>query len=384
MSTAPSPPHMQVSAWLPIVVLGVGAGCISGLQPLLLDLLRQAGKLEIAAMGLAATAEAAGMALAMTFAALCLPLERLRRWSLLALAAMALANEGTMVSSGNAIIGLRFLNGAGAGLLLWVLIGMMSRAAVPARLFAIYVTAQSIVGLGFSQAITGLVAPVFGHVGAYGLLLGFNGMMLLAVPFMTDSFASTSGGARGLPGLRPAIVLLSMTAFLAGIMALWVYLLPLLAEKGHAAGTAASAVSVGLAAQIAGGLLAAVLASRIDARVAWATGIVVGLAAILLMRTDGSAPAMFAGCALFGFVWIFVPPFHMPAVLRIDPTGRGAMLVGTAQLSGTVIGPLVATSVVAREGVGAIWQLSAAWLCLSLLLLAAAQFNMTREKRILP
>lgn len=334
-------------------------------------------------MGLAATAEAAGMALAMTFAALCLPLVRLRRWSLLALTAMALANAGTMAGSGSVIIGLRFLNGAGAGLLLWVLIGMMSRAAVPARLFAIYVTAQSIVGLCLSQAITGLVAPTFGHVGAYGLLLGFNALMLMAVPFMTDSFASASGSARGLPGYRAAIVLLAMTAFLAGIMALWVYLLPLLAEKGHAAGTAASAVSVGLAAQIAGGLLAAVLASRIDARVAWVIGIVLGLSAILLMSTGGSAPTMFAGCALFGFVWIFVPPFHMPAVLSVDATGRGAMLVGTAQLSGTVIGPLVATPVVASQGVGAIWQLSATWLCLSLLLLAAAQFKKYSKERIL-
>lgn len=383
MTVIPAPPLNPASAWLPIVALGVGAGCISGLQPLLLDLLRQAGKLEIAAMGLAATAEAAGMAVAMTAAALCLPLVRLRRWSLAALAMMALANAGTMFASGNAVIGLRFFNGAGAGLLLWILIGMLSRAAVPARLFAIYVTAQSILGFGLSQAITGLVAPEFGHVGAYGLLLGLNGLMVLAVPCMTDGFASSSGGAKGLPGLRAGLVLMAMTAFLAGIMALWVYLLPLLAHSGFAPSTAASAVSAGLAAQVAGGLLAAVLATRIDSRIAWSLGVAMAIAAILLMSRN-SAFAMLAGAAIFGFVWIFVPPFHMPAVLAVDPTGRGAMLVGTAQLSGSVLGPLLATPVVASYGIASVAYLSSGWLCLSAALLAAAQFHKPVEERILP
>jgi hypothetical protein len=382
MTGGAAAPKQSLSAWLPIVVLGVGAGCISGLQPLLLDLLLKAGKLDVAAMGLAATAEAAGMALAVTLAALCLPLQNLRKWALLALCAMALANTGTMFGSGGAIIALRFLNGLGAGVLLWVLVGMLSRSPDPARLFAIYVTVQSVLGLCLSQAISGLVAPDFGHVGAYGLLLGLNALMLLAVPAMVDGFDAAAQGSRGLPGLRAVIVLLAMTAFLAGIMGLWVYLLPLLGAGGFAPDTAASAVSVGLAAQIAGGLLAALVGAHIGARTAWIAGIALAIGAIALMNGGGSAFLMLAGAGLFGFVWIFVPPFHMPAVLAVDPSGRGAMLVGTAQLSGTVIGPLVAAPVVTAQGVSAVWTLSAAWLALSLALLVAAQFHKTPEERI--
>jgi MFS family permease len=178
------------------------------------------------------------------------------------------------------------------------------------------------------------------------------------------------------------IVLLAMTAFLAGIMGLWVYLLPLLGAGGFAPDTAASAVSVGLAAQIAGGLLAALVGAHIGARTAWIAGIALAIGAIALMNGGGSAFLMLAGAGLFGFVWIFVPPFHMPAVLAVDPSGRGAMLVGTAQLSGTVIGPLVAAPVVTAQGVSAVWTLSAAWLALSLALLVAAQFHKTPEERI--
>lgn len=299
-------------AWLPIVALGVGAGCISGLQPLLLGLLSKADKLDVAAIGVAATAEAAGMAISVTFAALRLPLHGLRKWALLAIGAMALANGGTMIASGIAIAALRFMGGLGAGVLLWILVGMLARASAPARLFAIYVTLQSVLGLCLSQAVSAAIAPHFGHMGAYGLLLGLNAVMLLAVPAMTDSFGDGAQVSPGLPGFRAVTVLLAMGAFLAGIMGLWVYLLPLLEAGGVEPATAARAVSVGLAAQIAGGLAAASLGARLDARMAWAGGCVAGLGAIMLLNSGGSAELAFAGAMLFGFVWIFVPPFQMP------------------------------------------------------------------------
>lgn len=362
-------------AWPPIVVLGIGAGCISALQPLLLDLLRQAGKLDVAAMGLAATAEAAGMAIATTLAALRLPLAGLRGKALLAIIAMIIANGGTMLAGGEVIVALRFLNGAGSGLLLWVLIGMLSHSAGPARIFAIYVTSQSIVALALSQAISALIAPSFGHVGAYGLLVALNFALLLAVPRMVNGFDAGHTDSRGFPGFRALLVLLAMTAFLAGIMSLWVYLLPVLADAGFSADTAGLAVPIGIASQIAGGLLAGVLAPRIGPVLAWALGIAVAIAAVFLMTKGGAMPLMLLGAGLFGFVWIFVPPFHMPAVLGVDPTGRGAMLVGTAQLSGTVIGPLAAAPMVARHGVFTAWHLAIAWLLLSLLLLALARLG---------
>lgn len=369
------PPAASGPVWPPFVLLGIGAGCISALQPLLLDLLRQSGKLDVAAMGLAATAEAAGMAIATTLAALRLPLAGLRTKALLALAAMVLANAGTVFAGAEAVVVLRFVNGAGSGILLWLLVGMLSRSDAPARIFAIYVTAQSVLALALSQAIAALVAPAFGHAGAYGLLVLLNLAMLVAVPRLADGFAGADAGSMGLPGPRALLVLLAMAAFLAGIMGLWVYLLPLLAASGHDAATAGMAVPVGIAGQIAGGLLAVFLASRLGAVTAWVCGIVLALAAIVLLVGAAGTLPMLLGAGLFGLVWIFVPPFQMPAVLGVDPTGRGAMLVGTAQLSGTVIGPLAAAPLVARLGVSAVSGLAAAWLALSLLMLMAARFG---------
>lgn len=370
-----APPEV---AWLPFVLLGIGAGCISALQPLLLELLRAAGKLDIGQIGLAATAEAAGMAIASTLAALCLPLTRLKAKAGLAIAAMLIANGGTTVTEGGVIVALRFVNGAGAGVLLWALIGVFSRSAQPARLFAIYVTAQSVLALALSQAIGEVVAPAFGHGGAYGLLVAMNIAMLFALPSLADALPGAGHAARGLPGGRAMVALFAIAAFLAGIMSLWVYLLPVLRGAGFDARTAGHAVSVGIAAQIAGGLLAAILAPRLGAMAAWIAGIAIAGVAVLLLTQGGSSLVMLAAAAAFGFVWIFVPPFQMPAVLAVDPSGRGAMLVGTAQLGGTVIGPLGAAPLVERHGAGAAATAALAWLALSLVLLVVSRLGSVR------
>lgn len=40
-------PAASGPVWPPFVLLGIGAGCISALQPLLLDLLRQIGRAHV-------------------------------------------------------------------------------------------------------------------------------------------------------------------------------------------------------------------------------------------------------------------------------------------------------------------------------------------------
>ena len=360
------------SVWIPIVALGIGAGCVSALQPVLLELLRQAGRLDVGTMGLAATCEAAGMTLASAVAALFFPLRNLRRIALVAIAGMMAANGGTMLASGLGIVALRLLNGLGSGTLLWIMVGLFARSPQPGRIFAIYVTAQSIVALALSQAMTALVVPYVGYRGGNGLLVLLNVAMLGAVAMMVNAFDDRREAGRGLPGIHGIAALLAMSCFLAGIMALWVYMLPVLGALGYDAAVMAKAVPLAIASQIAGGLAATVLAPRLRPDLAWALGAVGMLLATALIMGGAGAVAMLSGAALLGFVWIFVPPFQMPVILRIEPGGRGAMLVGTAQLVGTAIGPLAASPVVSAQGPLAAWHVSAAWIVASLVLLAFA------------
>ena len=364
--------------WMPIVALGIGAGCTSALQPILLDLLRGAGKLSVSAMGTAATAEAAGMAVAMTLAAFFLPLRQLRKIALVTVIMMLVANIGTVLASGTTIIALRLLNGVGAGILLWILIGLFTRSPAPARLFAVYVTAQSIVGLVLSQATTGAIVPMLGYAGGYVVLCAMNALMLLAVFLMPNSLGGRSTGISGLPPLLPSLAIIAISCYLAGILAVWVYVLPLLKELGHPSTQGAQAVPIAIAGQIAGGLAATVLASRISPLTAWIIGIVVVAASIVLLQTMSGPVVMYAALGMIGFFWIFVPPFHMPVMLGLDPTGRGPMLVGTAQLAGTSLGPLAASAMVSEASVQPVSGLAIAFLAASLVLLVAATASNSR------
>jgi MFS transporter, DHA1 family, inner membrane transport protein len=358
--------------WIPVVALGTGAGCISALQPILLNLLLGAGKLGVSEMGAAATAEAAGMAVATTLAAFFLPLRRLRLVAFIALTAMLLANAGTVLASGAAIVALRLLSGSGAGILLWILVGMFTRSPAPARLFAIYVTAQSILGLVLSQAMTEAIVPLLGYSGGYIVLSVMNLLLLLAVWLMPDSMGGRDTGILGLPPLLPCLAIVAISCHLAGILAVWVYILPLLKELGYPAGATALAVPVTIAGQIAGGIAATILASRLSPLKAWIFGLVVIAAGIFALTLSTSPAMMLTAVAVIGFLWIFVPPFHMPVLLSLDASGRGAMLIGTAQLSGTSLGPLAAAAMVSDQSVAAVIGVGLAFLAASLVLLAIA------------
>ena len=373
MTSKTQTPDLSVPRWwIPVVALGTGAGCISALQPILLGLLSGAGKLGVSEMGAAATAEAAGMALATTLAAFFLPLRRLRLIAFGALTAMLLANAGTVLASGAAIVALRLFSGCGGGILLWILLGMFTRRPAPARLFAIFVTAQSIVGLVLSQAMTAAIVPLLGYAGGYIVLCGMNLLLLLAVWLMPNSMGGRETGILGLPQLLPCLAIVAIGCHLAGILAVWVYILPLLKELGYPASAVALAVPVTIAGQIAGGIAATILATRLAPLTAWIFGLVVIAASILALTLSTNTLAMLTAVAVIGFLWIFVPPFHMPVLLNLDSSGRGAMLIGTAQLSGTSLGPLVAAAMVSNQSVRAVIGIGLVFLAASLVLLAIA------------
>ncbi len=358
--------------WMPVVALGTGAGCIGVLQPILLGLLLGAGKLSLVEMGVAATAEAAGMTLATTLAAFFLPLRKLRRLAGGALVLLLIANAGTILASGQAIIALRLLGGMGSGILIWILMGMFTRSPTPARLFAIYITTQSILGLFLSQAMTAVIAPMLGFSGGYVVLCAMNVLFLVAVFLMPDSMGGRDTGILGLPPLLPGLAIVAISCYLAGILSVWVYILPLLKQLGYPAADAAHAVPVALAGQIVGGFAATFFAPRISPLRAWTFSILMVAATLVGLAISRGSIAMFAAVGAIGFLWLFVPPFHMPVMLGLDPSGRGPMLVGPAQLLGTSLGPLIASAVVSDQSVRPVIGVALAFMLASLVLLMLA------------
>jgi hypothetical protein len=62
---------------------------------------------------------------------------------------------------------------------------------------------------------------------------------------------------------------------------------------------------------------------------------------------------------LFGAVWIFITPFLTPLSIENDPTRRTALLVPSAVLVGSGLGPLAASTLADDASAGRVLQLCA-------------------------
>ena len=325
-----------------IICVAVVGGCIPALQPLLLGGLLNAGKLSASQLGQAAMLEGLGMAVSATLAGSFLKPVGLRR--ILAVAALVAlsANVSTVLLGPFGLLLARVVNGAACGILLWLIVGLFARSTAPARLFAIYVTAQAALSFALSAIFAGYVLDRFGVSGSYLLLAFINLLLIFPVMGIPKAYALLSDTSRFLrPTARGFAGLWVLFLFLAGIMGFWVYVIPLGVERGFDQTDVSYAVSFAIALQIAGGLVAAVLASRIDALLVTALAGLVCAAIIRVVTTTDSIGVFFVAIGAFSFCWMFTPPFHMPFMIHIDPSRQSAMFLSSAQLLGVSLGPLI-------------------------------------------
>jgi MFS transporter, DHA1 family, inner membrane transport protein len=359
----------QQAAIAAVVSIGVIAGVIPALQPILLGGLLEAGQLTSAQIGRAGMVEGLGMLLGSFLATLFLPPRALRPLCIAALMLMVAANGLTASASGNAVLMLRALNGAASGVILWVLVGMLTRASDGARLFAIYVTAQAILATALSWAISLLVLPTFGISGGYWLIASLALLLLLpAALFLPRAYVPLAAGRLMLPTALGLVGLLAILCFLAGILALWVYFVPLAAGLGHDSKTAGLIVSSAIAVQIVGGFCAIWAAGRwsgASITIGAAIGSAVAIGALMFLGTHVALLVLAAG--LISFLWMFAPPSHLPFLLGLDAGGQSAAFISVAQIGGLSVGPLIASFAVTSSDPS-----GAAWAALALVLAGAA------------
>lgn len=344
-----TPERFSTSQIAGLIFIAVVAGCVPALQPILLGGLLAEHRLSAAQIGQAAMVEGLGMAVAAALAGAFLKPHRLRLIAGTAALAMAAANGASIVADAVGVIAARGANGLASGVLLWILVGMLTRAAAPGRLFAIYVTMQATGAFLLSTLYAAYVVPRFGIAASYAVLAALGLVLLvpalLLIPDRYAPIAATAGGSQW-PTPGGAIGLLAVACYLAGIMALWVYLVPLGAQLGRDPATVGFGISVAIGVQILGGLAATALATRLGGGTASLIGAIGNIAAIALLLGGDSDATFYGAAAIFSFFWMFVPPFHLPLLIAFDPSHRSAMFVSSAQLVGVSAGPMIAATLV--------------------------------------
>lgn len=368
-----APPPIGIAATFSVVLIGAVGGIMPSLQPLLLGRLATEGAIARAGIGQLAMAEALGMAVAVGAAGVFLKGTHLRWIAGAALLLVALCNALTGQVVGSPLLMLRVGSGIGSGLMLWLLIGLMARVELPSRVAGYYVILQGAGALALAAAFASFILPASGAAGGYMTLAAIAVLILGVIGLVPRHYAPLPNAERAaLPNVPGAIGLLSAGLHLAGIMALWVYAVPVGQTLGLDAGTVDVAVSVAIGVQIVAGMAAIVLARLKPIPTVLGCALLSILAGLVILNT-AQASVFMAALALFSFAWVFVLPYQVPALIELDESRGSLMLLTSAQLLGIAGGPLLASLALTEDGAAGTVHISMGLFGLAMLALVAAR-----------
>jgi hypothetical protein len=358
-----------------LVLLAVVSGVIVAIQPVLLAAMLQEGRLTTVQLGHAATAELLGMAIMTGVAGAVFKPSGLRRVALSAVSIAALANIITMASHGDYIIVARFFSGCGAGVLLWLFISMVIRAASPSLITGTYSALMALVAVLIAVLCSQILVPRLGANGGFGALLLLILLMFVPALWTPDKFVALPKAPRHevmlpLPGI---ISLLSVAAYMAAITSIWVYIVPLSAQLGFAKSTISLAVNLGIACQIIGGLAAAVLGPRLRYVVIMSACSILAISIVIGLGMVTQNLIYVFMISAIGVIWTFAPSVHVLFVIAADPSRKSAVFTVTAQMLGVAAGPFLSSLVVSGSNVRGALSVSASLFIFGLILLIGIQ-----------
>jgi hypothetical protein len=357
--------------------VGVNSLLVLGVLPALLGALAEEHRLSAAGIGLTAMIEILCMGLATAAMGLVRSPGRLRLVGTAASLGLAGLDLAALGQAGGTLMALRGAAGTVEGVLLWITVGMIARTVTPERWAGAFFTAQTLAQLLLAIALALVIAPRFGADGVFISLALASLLGIVPALLGPDRYARlpVAAGQSEAPPPRGWCALAASLIFVAAPGAVAVYLEPLALEAGLSGGVVRTAVWVALAAQVAGGALATILAGRVR----YFTVFVLASCAYLAMfALIGARPAgwlFIAVNALGGLAGLFLGPFLVPFMIEVDASRRSAMQSGAAQLLGAALGPLLASQVVDERQAHDVLWLAAGLLLTGLAGVAALRFT---------
>jgi len=358
---APGITTRQLAAALAVGTIGV---LMVGIQPILLGELVDAKQVSLEGVGIVAMAEIVTLGLGVVLGDALLPWSRLRLITIVAALLAAGLDLLTLLASGDgAMTAVRAAAGLAEGVLIWGATGVVVRTANPSRVAGIFFVVQTLAQAALGALLANAVIP---HAGWHGGFVTLSAVMLLPclLAFMQPARLAplapptVSGFRWSWATLLPLAVVFLQLATLGSF---WAYLEPLGKAAGFDARGAQTLIACVLAMQVVGGSVASLVVRRLAVVPTLVVcSVVLAATTTTIHQLPGGSTLNFAvGCALFGFVWLFMLPFHIGLAFRADASGRLAGLVPAAQLLGSAFGPLTASFIVEGDNAAAVPLLSA-------------------------
>lgn len=381
MSADDHPVQIERAAALAALAMGALAMIVTGLQPLLLSELADAGRLSPTLVHPAAILDMLCLAASVAACALFLtPRDLPRRGAVAALLCVA-AGLGALVARDGQVLALRAVGGLAGGVLIWVTVGMIARQARPEPWAAAFFLSQSVGQVLAAGLVASLLSPRFGPAGGVALAAGLSalaGLCALAGPVALPDLDRGPGGR--LPGRRGLIALGALLLYFAGNAALWFQMRPLAAARGLEEITG-TIVLVTLVAQMLGAMAALALAERLSRRRLFALVVALALTAIGLLATGPPAPLFIAGFGLAAFAALLLGASLFGVLNAADPTRRAGAVSPSAQFCAAALGPLIGAGAASAAGPSAALAVAAA-LALASLACAGLSLGPDRGARV--
>lgn len=363
------------------IYLGSLSMLMVGVMPAILGALADEGRLTAAGIGQCATLECLTIGVSAGLCGALLKPKHLRLVAAVSAVALGLLDLASMPLGGAGVMTARALAGIPEGVLLWITVGMIARSLTPERIAGFFWTSIVAGQLFLAMTLVYLV-PHFGAAGGFAALAltAFSG---LAAAFYTPPVYAplVDDAASGAPPLRGWIALAATLIFTAAGGAVTVYLQPMAHEAGLSADVARSALWISLAAQVAGGLCATLLAGRVHYFTVFVASSVVYIGSWCLFTVHPPAWLFLLANATFGFVIVLIGPFLVPMTIEADPSRRTAMQSGATQLLAGALGPLLASFVVDDRHVFGVIVLGSGLILGGLGLMTVLHIAALRERR---
>jgi DHA1 family inner membrane transport protein len=370
-------PDLPLSEGLACIALGVISLLLAGVLPSILGALSDEHRLSASGIGLTATFESLSMALATVAASTWLPPTRLKLTAAVGLIALAVADFATMHTQGSGVMLARSVAGLPEGILLWIMTSMIARTRTPERWAGIFFTVSTASQLVIAFAFARWVLPQRGADGGFaGLALtSIAGLALLFwIPARLAPLPKPKGET-GMPPPRGQFALLATLVYVGAASTVGIYIQPLAHEAGLDADVARTAVWISLAAQIAGGLSATLLAGHVRYFTAFVAATITLIAVWAVFLLHPQAWLFIAANAAGGLMGLFMAPFLIPMTIEADPSRRGAVLSGGTQVLAGALGPFATSFVVGDSDVHGAIYLGTAGLLVGIVLIAALHFT---------
>ena len=336
------------------LTIGSVALLMLGLQPILLGELEAQHAISLEGVGMVATAEILALGVGVALSDALLSVSRLRPITAIAAVVAAVVDVATRSAVGDGqFVALRAVCGLAEGVLLWAATCVIVRSVNPERLAAKFLALSTAAQAVVAGLLAGVVVPRAGWQGGFGLLAALAGLCaVLAIELPTKLAPLQAPGTEKLRWTVARVLPLGVAFLqLAALVSLFAYLEPLAKAIGHDDRGARFVTSEVLVFQVLGGIAATWAIQRLGPVPTLGIGsaVLAALAIGIALLPPGAVLPFTLLCAVLGFTWLFLLPFQVALAFRTDAKGRVAVLVPSAQLVGSAIGPLVASVTVSGD-----------------------------------